>query len=122
MGNLRDIVRRNEEEQALRTYYKDKYDVTPSSEKDITLDYLRSEGLIDKKVDEILDTFSKDLEKGSARKSKRRTLSIVYSVANFIIAGGFAYTVRKEDWPIAFVLVCAFIAVTIFYNVFNDNL
>lgn len=122
MGNLRDIVRRSEEDQTLRSYYKDKYAVTPDSEKEKTLDFLRSEGLIGKKVDRILDTFSKDLEEGSGRKRKRRILSIVYSFANFVIAGGFAYAVKKEDWPIAGVVLCVFLVVAIFYNTFNDNI
>ncbi len=85
------------------------------------LDFLRAKGLIDRKVDQILDTFLKEIEKGSGRKKRRRVLNIGFAITSIIVTPLISNAVNKGDWPTVSGISVLFIIISVAFIILNDN-
>ncbi|MHB8077243.1 hypothetical protein [Desulfosporosinus fructosivorans] len=120
MVSLRDIIRRHVEDKTLRSLFGKSFDKTPSSEKETRLDWLRKQGNVDKSVDQIIDTFIKDLEKGSPQKKRRRMLTIGYTAINVIFTPLICYGVNEKNWIMMIGVSLMFLIIAYFYIVLSD--
>ena len=120
MIDLRDIVRRHVEEQALKEYFKDKYEGIIQEEKNSMLDFLRSKGHIDRGINNILNVFLEEIEKGSNKKKQRKILSILFVVINLIVTPTISYSVNNEYWPIVIGVSALFLLFSIIYIIVID--
>lgn len=116
MSNLRDIVRRHIESETLR-----ELSGHSSEAQDQMLEMLRREGHIDRKVQEVLDAYLRDIEQNSPIKKKRKYSKAVYAIVVGILTALIAYSVNETKWPIVWGLVAVQSIISIAYIFFIEE-
>lgn len=114
---LREIVRANQEELALKKYLGKKFGSTSPAEKKKFLDAVKD--TTEAQVDKILNAFIEDALKGSSIRKRKRNWLILNLVVTIIITPTIGYAVNIENW--FFVGACS-VLLLIFqgFLIYND--
>ncbi|PWA04494.1 hypothetical protein DCC39_18860 [Pueribacillus theae] len=117
MSNLRDIVRRHIESETMQEWELSGH----SNEQKIQmLDYLAKEGLIDKKVDSILDAFRDEIEKDSPRKKRQRRNKAVYAILNLILTTLIAVAASSGNWFFLWGMAVVSAVIHVYFTIYSD--
>lgn len=115
--SIREILIEYQEEQVLREYLGANYETTTASEKQRFINVVKK--TIEREVDNILQTFVDDVQKGSPERRRRKKLSILNLVITALATPGIAYSVNIENWIV--VVILSLILLTIQgYLIIND--
>lgn len=115
--NIRTIVRKHQEEQALKNYLGNAFDTTTSADKRKFINAVSS--TIDREVELILNSFVEEIQSGSSVKKRRRKLTIVVVLLTSIFTTGIGYCVNIENWIMVGLLSVA-LAIVQVYSIFNE--
>jgi len=115
--NIRELIKKHQEEQALRAYLKGKYDTTSAAEKRKFLQAVSS--TIEQEVDRILSAFAEEIQANSPANKKRRWVAFGILAVTALLTPGIGYAVNIENWTFVWILSAALLLVQV-YNVFND--
>ncbi|MED3716049.1 hypothetical protein P4518_01430 [Geobacillus thermodenitrificans] len=115
--NIRAIIRRHQEEQALRQYLGERYDTTPDEEKRRFLNAVND--IIEREVDSILRAFVEEAQIGSPERKRRRRQNILNLVVTLICTPAIGYAVNIENWIIVGFFSLVLLAVQL-YLLFSE--
>ncbi|MBR0592075.1 MULTISPECIES: hypothetical protein [Bacillus] len=115
---VRQLVRKNVEEQVLLELLGDNYLSTPQEEKDRISSGDRCRELIDTNVDKIINAFLHDIQKGSADVKRAKRYNIFASAMNLILSAGLAHAVNLENIPYGAVCIFGLIGIQT-YSIFK---
>jgi hypothetical protein len=116
MSSLRDIVRRHIEAETLNSLSS----VSPE-ERPTVLDMLRKEGHIDKKVQEVLDVYLKEIEENSPVIKKRKIKLAIYAALNLVLTIAIGYAVNEKLWAVIAFLAVINVIINIFFIFWGDE-
>jgi hypothetical protein len=119
VSNLREIIRVHVEEQSLREYYQAGYASTSTHQRDRTLGFLRSRGLIDQEVQKIVDGFISQVDKKN--RKRRRLLNIGLVAINILVTPLIGYAVNEKQWTYVWGISVLFLLISVFYIILNDE-
>lgn len=108
MSNLREIVRRYQEDQALRKYFGKSYGSTSPREIKKVLEFIKP--TIDSEVERILNVFVTDALKGSPAAKRKKGIAIFNLVLTAITTVGIGYSVNIENWVLVSICSLALLA------------
>ncbi|MCW4359018.1 hypothetical protein K3L72_14655 [Bacillus altitudinis] len=115
---VRQLVKKNVEEQVLLEVLGDKYSSTPQEEKDRIRSGDRYRELIDINVDKIINAFLQDIQKGSADAKRAKRYNIFASAMNLVLSAGLAHAVNLENIPYLAVCIFGLIGIQV-YSIFK---
>lgn len=116
-NNIRTIIRKHQEEQALKNYLGNAFDKTTPADKRKFIDAVSS--TIDTEVELILNSFVEEIQSGSGVKKRRKNLTIVVVLLTSIFTTGIGYCVNIENWIMVGMLSVA-LAIVQVYSIFNE--
>lgn len=115
--NIRTIVRKHQEEQALKNYLGSSFETTSPEDKRKFINAVIS--TIDREVELILNSFVEEIQSGSSVKKRRKNLTIVVVLLTSILTTGIGYCVNIENWIMVGLLSVALGIVQV-YSIFSE--
>lgn len=118
MSSLRDIVKINQEELALKKFLGKRYGSTSPSDKKKFLDAVKD--TTNSEVERILNAFIEDALKGSPVRKRKRNMSTLNLILTSLLTTAISYSVNIENWVV--VTLCSLVLVSYqTFMIFNDN-
>lgn len=116
MSNLRDIVRRHIESETKSQLA----DHSPEAQNQM-IEMLRREGHIDRKIQEVLDAYLRDIEQNSPIKKRRKYGKAIYAIVVGILTALIAYSVNETNWILVWGLIAVQGILSIAYIFFVEE-
>lgn len=117
-SSLRSIVKKRQQEQALRKYLGDKFETTPDEIKEKLLS--AADESIEREVNSILNAFIEEALKDSPETKRRKSKAILNLLSVIISTPSIAYGVNIENWTMVIVisLLLALVQIYIIWSEF----
>ncbi|MFF2449384.1 hypothetical protein ACFVSW_20280 [Neobacillus sp. NPDC058068] len=115
--DIREIVKRHVEEESLKGFLAENYDLTDATEKQKILDFAKE--MTDRKVKNILDTFLEDIMRGSPERKRKRIFKLFSAIITLLSSGGLAHAINLEN--VGYATICgSMLLIVQIFAIFNE--